>query len=241
MGHSTRVLVVDDEPGVRMTVAANLDLAGLDVVTASTGREAIAAASTQGPFDLVLTDLRMPQMSGAELIRRLRQVQPGIPMILMTAYAREDLVSELYGAGLFTVLSKPFDVDDVVNIVVRATKRPFVLVVEETHSSRAELVAALTAAGLRTLTAQSAGEALLVIEINRVDVCIVEAALGGATLIPDLLARNPEMRVIAISGRGAREQLSTASKNGAFGCMERPIEAPELVRMIARARGVPLA
>lgn len=241
MAHSTRVLVVDDEPGVRMTVAANLDLAGLDVVTASTGREAISAAASQGPFDLVLTDLRMPQMSGAELIRRLRTVQPGIPMILMTAYAREDLVSELFADGLFTVLSKPFDVEDVVNVVVRATKRPFVLVVEEPQPTGAELVAALGASGLRTLTAKSPGEALLVIETHRVDVCVVEAGLAGATLIPNLLSKNPDLRIIAISGSGSRELLSHASTSGAFGCLEKPIEPPELVRMIARARGVPLA
>lgn len=240
MGYAMRVMVVDDEEGVRMTVAANLELAGFSVVTAASGDEAISATASQGPFDLVLTDLRMPRMSGAELIKRLRTVQPGVPMVLMTAHAREDLVSELYEEGLFAVLHKPFDVDDVVSIVLRAARRPSVLVVDDARAPSGDLVDMLSSSGLRTLTAKSPGEALLVAGTNQVDVCVVEARLA-AGMLPDLLQRNPSLRVIAVSASDTRDLLGRASSEGAFACLERPVQRPELVRMIARARATPVA
>jgi DNA-binding NtrC family response regulator len=243
MGNLARVLLVDDEPGVRATLAANLELSGLDVVTASSGAAAIELSTKEGPFDLVLSDVRMPGMSGAELVRRLRSVQPGVPVILMTGFAKEELLAEALADGAFTVLMKPFDVDEVARIVLRASKRPFVLVVDE-PAQAAVLTRQLEEAGLRTRAVQSAGEALLVVGYDTVDVCLVEAALSaedGASLTGKIRKKNPDVAVIAVTAAGSAVLLARAAENGAFGCVERPVDTASLVRLIAKARGSRLA
>lgn len=240
MGNLIRVLVVDDEPGILTTVAANLELAELDVVTASSGQEAIELSMKRGPFDLVLTDLRMPGFSGAELLRRLRGLQPGIPVILMTAYAQENLMGEVFSDGVFTVVNKPFEVDDVVRIVLRAAKRPFVLVVDSVRTSGSAMAAALQGVGLGARAVQSAGEALLVLGMNNVDVCIVDASLtgqDGEALTKKIREKNAAVRVIAVAEPGATDVFSKSAAGGAFGCVEKPIDTAKLVRLIARARG----
>ena len=82
----TRVLVVDDEPSVREFVDRALRLAGFETAVASDGPEAIDTAEKLGSFDLLLTDVMMPQMKGDELARRLRHLDPTLKVLYLTAY-----------------------------------------------------------------------------------------------------------------------------------------------------------
>jgi two-component system cell cycle sensor histidine kinase/response regulator CckA len=84
---SARVLVVDDEPGIREFVDRTLRAAGHVTRTAAGGPEALAIADSADPFDLLLTDLRMPEMTGDELARRIRQRQPDIKVLYLTGFS----------------------------------------------------------------------------------------------------------------------------------------------------------
>jgi CheY-like chemotaxis protein len=81
-----RVLVVDDETGVRMFVERVLRDAGYVVVTANGGPEALQAIQDSAEFDLIVSDVRMPAMSGPEFITRVRQDRPGISVLFLTGY-----------------------------------------------------------------------------------------------------------------------------------------------------------
>src|SRR5271166_5091781 len=98
-----RILLVDDEQSLLMTLAANLELDGLDVTTAESGQRALELFESE-PFDLVLSDIRMPGMNGVDLFRRIRAQRPECPVVLMTAFALEGLVQEAIAEGVFTVL-----------------------------------------------------------------------------------------------------------------------------------------
>ncbi len=82
-----RVLVVDDEETVRKFVSRVLTEAGYKTLTAEDGRSAIGAAEQEEPFDLLVTDLMMPNMTGDELARRLRSTQPGLKVLYLTGYS----------------------------------------------------------------------------------------------------------------------------------------------------------
>jgi CheY-like chemotaxis protein len=102
------VLVVDDEPTVRFALAEGLAdrRRGIKIATAANGLEAITVLEAQ-PVDLVLTDLRMPDMDGFELVAHLRRYYAGLPVIVMTALGGSETAARLDGVECFT---KPFNV-----------------------------------------------------------------------------------------------------------------------------------
>lgn len=111
--HRPSVLVVDDEPGVRETVAALLEDEGYNVSHASDGVEALTAIEDRA-FDLVLSDVRMPRLDGPGLASQLRRRGHRLPIILMSAvYADVDL------AGL-PFIPKPFDFSRLLDCVAEA-------------------------------------------------------------------------------------------------------------------------
>ncbi|MBN2194663.1 MAG: sigma-54-dependent Fis family transcriptional regulator [Polyangiaceae bacterium] len=112
-------LVVDDEAGVRYTIAEILRQAGLEVVTAENGTEALALAR-QSSFDLVISDLRMAPMDGLELLRLLRAEQPELRVILVTAHGSERLAVEAMRLGAYDYFKKPFELDELMAVVNRA-------------------------------------------------------------------------------------------------------------------------
>src|SRR5690349_8933993 len=123
---SAKILVVDDEQSMRMTVAANLELEGFEVMDAENAEKALALIKAQ-KFDLVLSDVRMPGMNGVELFRLVHQLQPELPVILMTAFALEGLVQEAMREGAFTLLPKPFEIEHLVAALSSAVRGPMVL------------------------------------------------------------------------------------------------------------------
>lgn len=106
---SLTILVVEDEQGIRELVREVLTNAGFQVLTAANGEEALRTVEAHGgPVELVLTDLIMPGVDGLQLARRLRTLQPGLKVVLMSGYG-EDRIDEAGGLeGEASVLEKPF-------------------------------------------------------------------------------------------------------------------------------------
>jgi signal transduction histidine kinase/CheY-like chemotaxis protein len=111
------VLVVDDDPLVAAGAAAMLEDLGHTVLQASSAREALALIQTGREIDLVLTDHAMPEMTGVELARRLRQLRPNLPLVLATGYA--DLPANATAELGVPRLAKPFDQDELSRAVAQ--------------------------------------------------------------------------------------------------------------------------
>jgi DNA-binding NtrC family response regulator len=109
----TRVLVVDDDADAREMLSAVLTQAGYDVDAAEDGFAALAHVSRYRP-DLVLTDLRMPGMTGVDLLQRIRRVHGDVPVIIATGLETWDLCTAAEAYGAVTCLIKPIDVEDLV-------------------------------------------------------------------------------------------------------------------------------
>ena len=114
-----RILVVDDEKIKRVTLADDLATQGHDVVAASDGEEALEYLQN-GPFDVVVTDLKMPKLDGIELLRRIKQGPwPGLEVIMMTAYGSIPVAVEAVKLGAFDFLTKPFRNEDIFPLLAR--------------------------------------------------------------------------------------------------------------------------
>ena len=111
MVETFRVLVVDDEPLQRELMAGFLRKHGLDVAVAASGGEALARFR-QEPFDLVLTDQRMPDLSGVELLAAVRAITPEAAVIVVTAYGTIETAVSAIKAGAADYLAKPVNLDE---------------------------------------------------------------------------------------------------------------------------------
>ena len=116
---SGRVLVIDDDASLRFALEAVLGDAGLTVVTCASGASGLQVFEASGA-DAVLTDLAMPQMDGLQVLTRLRALDPGVPVIMLTAHGSERVAVAAMKAGAYDYLPKPFDPDEIVLAVRRA-------------------------------------------------------------------------------------------------------------------------
>jgi two-component system NtrC family response regulator len=114
MAEAFRILVVDDEPAQRELVAGFLRKQGFEVVLAGDGKEALARFK-QDAFTLVLTDQRMPGVSGLELLAALRAVTPEVAVIVMTAYGTIETAVAAIKAGAADYLTKPLNLDELLH------------------------------------------------------------------------------------------------------------------------------
>lgn len=230
------ILVVDDEASLRTTLAANLELDGFDVVEASDGVEALALARTRA-FDLVLTDIRMPGMNGVDLFRAIRQLHPTVPVLLMTAFAVEHLIQQALREGVYMVIPKPFDVEQLVHSLQAALHRPVVLVIDVPNAA-ATTARALAAVGLLARAATTDAEVLDLVREGRVGVCVVDLTRPGSDgpgLIERIRRLEQTLVVIAISSQDDEVLLRRAAVHAAA-ILQRPVVPADLVEAIARAR-----
>lgn len=113
------ILIVDDEPDMRDALMAALRREGLCVSTAANGVEALERVQGQS-FDLVITDVRMPRMGGLALLQELKRTSAAIPVVMMTGYGRIEDAVEAMKAGAFDYLLKPFSLEDLKAVVIKA-------------------------------------------------------------------------------------------------------------------------
>jgi DNA-binding NtrC family response regulator len=113
MGQSLRVLVVEDEALLRWSICETLrGLGHLVTEAASAGAARDAVEDAVEPIDVVLVDFRLPDSDDLGLLRDLRRRLPQSGLLLMTAYGRQDVVQEALQLGVYRVLNKPFDLND---------------------------------------------------------------------------------------------------------------------------------
>ena len=117
------ILVVDDDPGVVVSVCAILHSRGHETVAVSDGEQALAALGA-GNFDLVVTDVWMPGLDGVEILKKLRRSHPGLPVIVLTGGSPGAPLA--YGAslaaafGATAILYKPFEKEDLIAAMERS-------------------------------------------------------------------------------------------------------------------------
>ena len=132
------IWVVDDDESIRWVLERGLSEKGMDVKTFDSANKVIKKLETENP-QLILTDIRMPGKSGIDLLDQVKELRPEIPIIIMTAHSDLESAVESYEHGAWEYLPKPFDIEEAVSMVQRATsvegKEK-----EEISDSKAEIV-----------------------------------------------------------------------------------------------------
>ena len=119
MGH--RILVVDDQLGVRKLLLEAFKDDGYDVELAASGQEAIEKVSKSRP-EIILMDMKMPGMNGLDTLAEIEKIEKSIEVVIMTAYGELELVVEAKKMGIKEYITKPFDINELKDIVKRTIK-----------------------------------------------------------------------------------------------------------------------
>lgn len=236
------VLLVDDEEGVLLTLSANLELDGFQVIEASSGNAALALIEDGAEVDIVLSDIRMPGLSGIDLATRLRELRPRLPVVLMTAFTSYEDLRRGLDAGVFTILSKPFDIESAAVTLRSASSNPKVLVVDDRAEDATSLATALKSAGLEVVTAFNGASAIAAIRKGDVDVCVTDLnmpGINGMQIVEQVRSTESAVRCIVFSGHQVPEMMQKAAERGVLACLRKPIEVRRLLEVIASARSHP--
>jgi two-component system NtrC family response regulator len=139
------IVIADDEARQRATLARALEAGGHRVLTVGSGEEAVAATLRE-PVDIVITDLRMPGLSGLEVVQRIREAQPDVATVVVTAFGTVASAVQAMKAGAADFLMKPIELDSLELVVGRLLDRRDL--VRENRALRRKLETASGAAGL---------------------------------------------------------------------------------------------
>lgn len=118
-----KVLIVDDQNGIRILLVEVFSSEGYETFQAANGKAALEIVKLHTP-DLVLLDMKIPGMDGLEILKHIKQMNPDIKVIMMTAYGELDMIKEATDLGALMHFTKPFDIDEMrqaVNMQLKGT------------------------------------------------------------------------------------------------------------------------
>ncbi len=235
-----KILVVDDDRGIVETASDILALKGHEPIAAFSGEDAVEKVRNESP-DCVLMDIKMPGISGVEALKRMKEISPSLPVVLISAYATDALVEEAKYTGANAVLNKPLDFQVILSFLSLLGKDGAVLVVDDDPNFLTTLKDLLSLRGFKVKTELDAGEVMVDLEAEDYLVVLLDLKLGSANGV-DVLDRirdtYPSKPVIMVTGY--RQEMRTSIEKGfdlgAYGCFYKPFDMNALLEMVEEIR-----
>jgi DNA-binding NtrC family response regulator len=238
---SRRALVVDDDRAMVRTLSDVLRLNGWAVTPAFDGQEAVAAAH-DGSFDVVLMDVKMPGLNGVEAFKAMKEAQPNLRVILMTAYAAHDLIAEAEREGVMQVMPKPVNIPLLLAVLAQTLNRQQpVLVVDHDGTFLRTLADVLRLHGFEVVMAETLEGARHEVARKSPVAVLLHMHLGPASPHDAVVAVhdvNPEVAVILYSGeQGAADEARRTLPDGwVHAYIQKPLDIDQLTGMLDAIR-----
>ena len=241
MNKKLKVLVVDDNKDFCRNVEDILELRGYTVHTAYNGFKALEIVR-QNEIEIVLLDIKMPVMNGVETFMKIKELTPEIPVIMMTAYAVEELIQESLSEGVFGVLHKPLDFDKLFVLIehaINTEKGSMILVADDNENLCANLKDVLSAKDYCVSTAFDGDEAIEKVREANFDIILLDMKmppLNGLETYLSIREIRPEVVVIIITGYSEEMGgvIEDALKKSVYTCLEKPVNMNKLISLLHR-------
>ena len=234
------ICVAEDDAQVRMLVGTILRRAGYEVRLADDAARALEICARQdGHVDLLLTDVNMPGMSGAELAREVGRQYPSLPVLFMSGFVEDEELHHDLAEAKRSFLQKPFTPAQLIERVrgaLAASERPSavarILVIDDEEAVRRTLGALLCSLGYEHRLVGGGEEALVELAKERYDAVIsdlVMPGMDGIETCAEIRRLHPDVKVIAMSGEvAASANLAAAGMLGAVTALNKPFSRDEL-------------
>jgi DNA-binding NtrC family response regulator len=235
-----KILVVDDDRRIVRTTCDILNIKGYDTFAAYSGEEGVNKVMSDAP-DCVLMDIKMPGINGVEALKRMRQIVPTLPVVLVSAYATEDLLQEAKRAGAYAVLSKPLNFPMILSFLSLLRKEESILVVDDDPVFSQALKDILVLRGFRVETETEPERVMAHLGKEYQLAIVLDLNLGtasGVDVMKQIQGKYPGKPVVLMTGY--REEMAAsiaqAREIGAYTCLYKPFETDELFRIMEDIR-----
>jgi DNA-binding NtrC family response regulator len=199
------ILIADDEEGLRFSLASILEMEGYSVQTAGDGFEALELVK-KNAFDIAFFDIRMPGMNGVEAFKKIKEIGSEIIVVMMTAYAMNDLIKEAIKEGAFACISKPFEIEDVINTVKEISGKKTGLVISKNSDTKDFLIAGLKSSGFIAVWKESFEASGKFIARREPElIFVVEPARAAFAGVKETAQKLPKSAVVAVTSGECKE------------------------------------
>jgi len=224
-----RYLIVDDNVAFADNLAEILRDDGAEAIVVSGGPQALEAARST-KFEAVVTDMRMPVMSGARLVHEIRAADPGIPAIVVSAYTGETDLIAAREEGLLAILPKPVPIPRLLELLRRARRNGLVALVEDDSALADNLAEALRDRGFSAVMAHSVADTLRLGGVKPFAALVDVRVKGGpdGEALRTVLQCNPGLPVLAMTAFAETQTMAAESLR----IFEKPFATEEVLQAI---------
>ncbi|OGN91115.1 MAG: hypothetical protein A2Z70_00550 [Chloroflexi bacterium RBG_13_48_17] len=232
------ILVVDDNQDLLETFAMILKRRGYHVQTAGDGLSAIKKFKEQN-FDVTLMDIVMPEMNGVDAFKKIKEIQPEAPIILMTAYSDDDLIQNAKSEGVCQIIHKPIHIDQLIELINKTAGSQPILIVDDDADICDTLTQILELHGYDVLSAGSGEEAVMMTKGTTFQIAFIDVKLpkiDGLETLLQLKEINPDIIVVMMTGfrNEVREALDKAQAESAITCLYKPFDPAEAASLVKK-------
>jgi DNA-binding NtrC family response regulator len=233
------IMIVDDNISLCKTMSLIFSRKGYDVTIANSGPEAIKRVKEKS-FDIIFMDIKMPLMHGVETYKRIKKISDDVVVVMMTAYAVEDLVQEALDEGAYDVLYKPLNFNNVLEIIGKskeARQGGFILLVDDDPGVCTTLKNILDKKGHKVCIAHTGEEAIKKAREETFDIIFLDMKLPTINGLETYLAIkeiNPELVAILMTGyhREMADLVQEALNKDAYTCLYKPLNIENMLMLI---------
>jgi len=231
-----RILIVDDDSSVRITMAGVLEDAGNTVFEAEDGYQAIELVK-KNDYDIIFMDIKMPGINGVDTYLEIKKMKKKSAVIMMTAFSVEDLIEKAINEGAYTVLHKPFDMNKALELIA-GLKNPAILITDDELSTRDMLKLFLEEKGYRIETAENGKEAVEKVKAGNIDIVFMDVKMpemDGLQTLKIIRQKFPLVEVVMLTGHATIESAIEGMKLGAFDYLMKPCDMEDLLSKVREA------
>jgi two-component system, NtrC family, response regulator HydG len=236
MDKKLNILIVDDDRRITRTLADILNVYGHQTTEVFSGQDALEKVGVMD-FDCVISDIKMPEMNGVELHRRLRDIQPGLPVMLMTAYAADVLTSQGLDEGVVGVLDKPLDINHLLEFLGSLSKNRMIVIVDDDRDFCKTLGDILRQRGFKVSQVYDphVDVALITMDAQVILLDIKFSDISGVDVLKKIRKNNPTLPVLMVTGfrKEMAAAIQAALDINAYTCLYKPLEISQLLEMLA--------
>ncbi len=236
---NTNILIVDDNINLSKTLAFILQKKGYSIDTAESGAEAIAKIKEKSYY-LIFLDIKMNVMNGVEAFKKIKEIDSNVVVIMMTAYAVEDLIQEALKEGAFGILYKPLNFNKLISLIEKSKEEQasiLISIIDDSEGIRTTLENIFNKKGYKTTVAETGEEAIAFAKTNQCDVFIIDMKLPTINGLETYLALKyicPKAVAILISGHSQEmdDLINSALSQTAYTCLQKPLDMEVLLQIV---------